>query len=117
MCVYFGPEVMIKNTFMASVDNPLYIEWEAIRRFSNILYDKISKNCSRRNGIKYVYFQLGKMDLEDFCESNSQFISGINRIYRNQEIDPASWESVNTVYSEEIQNSLKDARDEFTAGI
>lgn len=113
MCVLFGPEVVLKNAFAAQGDTKPYIEVDALRKFCDILNNKIAKVGSGR--YKYVYFELDQDDLEEYCEEDEQFVRGINRIYVTRPKDKDGLIRVNSAYTEEIRDSLKEARKEFAA--
>ncbi|MCI7040863.1 MAG: hypothetical protein MR992_01845 [Lachnospiraceae bacterium] len=114
MCVLLGPNVVINNAFFAKRnDNLSFIEMKSLREFCNILYDKITNSDQKGNRSQYVCFKVDNVDLDDFFDSNSDYARGIDRIYKLKDIGSDELDAVNSIYSEDIQMSLKDARAEF----
>lgn len=114
MCVLLGPKVIISNAFFAKQNlNLSFMEMNSLRDFCNILYDKITGNNQHGGNNKYVYFKVDDSDLDDFFDSNEDFVRGINKIYKLKDIDIDELCAVNSIYDLEIQASLENARNEF----
>ncbi len=113
MSVYMGPKIIINNAFYAKKGAQPFLEISSLRNFCNILYEKITG--VNRSGIsyKYVQLQVTGTDIEDFLEADTHFIKGIGKVVCVKEIEEETVERINSVYTPEIQEILKDAREEF----
>lgn len=114
MCVLMGPEVIINNAFYAKRNEVQpFLEIDALRRFCNILYDKITGDNESGISYKYVYFQVDKADVEEFCNIDDQFIRGIDKVFCTRKVEEYELEKINSVYEPEIRTMLKNAREVF----
>lgn len=113
MCLLMGPQVIINNAFLAKKGAQSFLEISALRRFCNILYDKITGECKSGGGYKYVLFQVSDADVERFCDRDDQFVRGIGKVFCTREVEAEKVEKINSIYASEIQIILKDAREAF----
>lgn len=114
MCVLMGPEVILNNAFCAKKDKELpFLENNALRRFCNILYDKITGENASGIRYKYVCFQVDEADVEEFCDTDNRFVKGIDKVYCKKKVDEETLQKINSIYEPEIQIMLKDAREAF----
>lgn len=113
MSVHMGPEVIINNAFYAKKGAQPFLEISALRNFCNILYKKITGE--NRSGIryKYVQFQVAGTDIEDFFETDNNFIKGIGKVVCVEEVKEETIRRLNSAYTPEIQKMLEDARKDF----
>lgn len=114
MSVLIEPEVVINNAFYAKQIEEFHsLEITELRRFSNILYDEISSINNCRIGYKYACLRATQKDMEEFCSSTHNFITGIDKIYCTETIDIGWVEQVNSRYTEDIQSVIRIAREIF----
>lgn len=111
MCLLMGPQVIINNAFFAQKEQPSYLDISQLRRFCNILYDKITGSSD--SGYKYVLFQVSEADVGKFCDVDDQFVRGIGKVFCMGKVEEETVERINSVYASEIRMMLKDARDTF----
>lgn len=115
MCVLLGPKVVINNAFFAKQNlNLSFMEMNALQDFCNILYDKITGNSEKGSRNKYVCFKVDDSDLDEFFDSDRDFIRGIDKIYKLRDIDINDLLAVNSIYDADVQASLEDARKAFS---
>lgn len=108
--------MIISNAFLAKkneLELDTFLEIEELREFCNILYDKITGENDSGIRYKYVCFQADEADVERFCEVDDQFKQGIDRIYCTREVKAEVVQRINSVYSEEIQIMIRNAREAF----
>lgn len=113
MCVYIGPKVFINNAFYARSEAQSFLEMSTLRRFHNILYDKITEKDKGYVKYKYVHFQLGVRDMEDFFETDSHFIEGIDKVICIEKVKKETVDNINSIYEPEIRQRIEEARKEF----
>lgn len=114
MCLMMGPQVIINNAFLAKKGPQPFLEISALRKFCNILYDKITSGNENGISYKYVLFQVSETDVERFCDDDDQFVRGIGKVFCTREVEAEKVEKINSVYASEIRIMLKDAREAFT---
>jgi len=108
-----GPQVIINNAFFAQKEPLPYLEIDKLRKFCNILYDKITGGSNYGVVYKYVLFQVSEADVEKFCDADEQFVRGIGKVFCMGKIEEEKIERINSAYASEIRMMLKDARDAF----
>lgn len=113
MCLLMGPQVIINNAFLAKKEQQSVLEISALRKFCNILYDKITGKNESGVIYKYVLFQVSEADVERFCDDDDQFVRGIGKVFCTGKVEPEKVEKINSVYPSEVQLMLKDAREAF----
>ncbi len=114
MSIYIGPKVIINNAFCGKKAQS-FLEFNALRDFCNILYEKMTgKN---RSGISYKYIQLqvSGSDIKNFFETDNHFIEGISKVICTEEVTEETVQKINSIYPAEIQEILKEAREAFAA--
>lgn len=105
-------EIIISNAFFAkqgAAQN--YLEFNALRKFCNIAYEKIISN--QNADCKYVCFEAEEEDLDDFCDADTRYVRGIDKVFRVGEIANSELERLNSIYTVEVQESLEAARIAF----
>lgn len=113
MCLLMGPQVIINNAFLAKKEPQPFLEISALRKFCNILYDKITDRNEGGGSYKYVLFQVTEADVERFCDDDDQFVRGIGKVFCTRKVEAEKVEKINSIYTSEVQIMLKDAREAF----
>lgn len=117
MCLLVKSEIIISNAFFAGHEQVTSLDFSDLKKFCDILYDEIT-NCEiSKGGYKYVYFQADEKDVDDFCSCNNCFIRGIDKVYRTGNINSQELSEINSIFTEEVQLLLKNARRRFSQSI
>lgn len=113
MCILLDSKVVLSNAFFArSEEEHRFIEMNELRDFCGILYDKITQRGKKY--YKYVCFQVDEEDIEEFCRYDDRFAKGINKIYTIDKIHSDEVNRINSIYSQDIQQSIESAREAFS---
>ena len=104
--ISMNAKVILNNAFLAK-SKVQYLEISEIRKFCNILYDKLTVSY------KYVQLHMTDKDVNEFCDISDQFIKGIGKIFCMHPVKDEEVEKINSVYDPDVSSILAEARKEF----